>query len=141
MKKIIHYSALFILTACISFTGCKKEDPGSPFINIPPPPPPPPSSPHIIKTRIIEFGTGIPLTDVTVNAWANRAILIHTDMNGECSFEANQVAFRKFTKPGYWEPVFNINFGSPGSGYLFSPVTLFPASTSFYNSPESGLSL
>src|SRR6187399_1629915 len=91
--------------------------------------------PHAIKARIIEYGTGLPLADAIVDVVAVHSatlpgsmIFKPTDINGECSFLGNGVAFREFSKTGYWNTTVYPGFGV---AYQFSPILLFPTTLPF----------
>jgi hypothetical protein len=80
---------------------------------------------HSIKARIIEYGSGLPLGNVIVDVVAQpiAMILNQTDLNGEYSFFGTEVAFREFSKSGYW----NARFYSDIEVNQFSPLVLFPS--------------
>ena len=130
MKKIMQYSVLIILSGCIVFFSCKKES-ETPIVIQPIVIQPP----HAIKARIIEYGTGLPLADAIVDVVAvtsatlpGSMIFKPTDINGECSFLGNGVAFREFSKTGYGNTTI---YPGLGRWYQFSPILLFPTTPPF----------
>lgn len=75
---------------------------------------------NFIKAKIIEYGTDIPIEGATITVWTNSGgkISLLTNKNGECNIEGTELAFRTFSKEGYWD----YNF----SDKQFSPLILFP---------------
>jgi hypothetical protein len=84
----------------------------------------PATEPHIIKARIVEYGTDIPIEGATLSVWTNPGGKINTitNKNGECTLAGDEVAFRTISKEGYWD----YNF----SDKQFSPIILFPNNSS-----------
>ena len=110
MKGILKIIVFIIVINAVTFVSCSKDDERASnnyTSNPPPSPPSPPSPPNlgkIIKARIVEYNSGKPLVGAMVEVVRVPGGLVNltTNENGECWFNANQVAFRAFTKVGYW---------------------------------------
>lgn len=82
------------------------------------------------NARILEYGTDLPLPGVSVEAYSKTGRLyFETDTNGQFSFDGNEIGLGKITKTGYWNGIWNLNFGT--FNYLFAPVTFFPGNAFF----------
>ena len=69
------------------FTGCKKEDPVTPFINTPPPPPPPPPpQPAVFNPHLVPYATLSKARFAIVAGAAGNKILFAGGMYGEDCF-------------------------------------------------------
>lgn len=105
IKKCIAFAGMLLLFSCN-----KNKTPTS-------------SERHIIKAKIVEYGTDNPIAGAAISVWTNPGGKINTitDKNGECALEGDEIAFRSFSKEGYWD----YNF----SEKQFSPLILFPGNS------------
>jgi len=107
MKKIFFPTITALLVVSFIFFSCKKEKPISSVVV-------PLSIQKKVKARVVEYGNDLPVVGATVSVCTspnadytcidNKLILI-TDANGECLFNADKFRDLTISKENYW--VFN----------------------------------